>query len=159
MQRLRVIGLIVSKLGIQVNPDRLQAITEFQMPKSKTAVRRLLGMANQYRNHIFRYAKIEIVDPLCRLTEGEWPTRWDSESVPEECHTALEILKTALTSPAVLYRRIYGYVTLAYQHAISAGMCPELIFPYIPYLLTSSYPSGSSPALSRRRKNTGVNLK
>ena len=25
MQRLRVIGLIVSKLGIQVNPDRLQA--------------------------------------------------------------------------------------------------------------------------------------
>ena len=57
-------------------------------------------MANQYRNHIFRYA--EIVDPLCRLTEGEWPTRWDSESVPEECHTALEKLKTALTSPAVL---------------------------------------------------------
>ena len=45
MQRLRVIGLIVSKLGIQVNPDRLQAITEFQMPKNKTAVRRLLGMA------------------------------------------------------------------------------------------------------------------
>ena len=66
----------------------------------KTAVRRLLGMANQYRNHIYRYA--EIVDPLCRLTEGEWPTRWDSESVPEECHTALEKLKTALTSPAVL---------------------------------------------------------
>ena len=47
--------------------------------------------------------------------------------------------------------------SLAYQHAISAGMCPELIFPYIPYLLT--YPSGSSPALSSRRKNTGVNLK
>ena len=39
---------------------------------------------------------------MCRLTEGEWPTRWDSESVPEECHTALEKLKTALTSPAVL---------------------------------------------------------
>ena len=69
MQRLRVIGLIVSKLGIQVNPDRLQAITEFQMPKNKTAVRRLLGMANQYRNHIYGYAKI--VDPLCRLTEGQ----------------------------------------------------------------------------------------
>ena len=43
------------------------------------------------------------------------------------------------------------------SYAISTGMCPELIFPYIPYLLT--YPSGSSPALSRRRKNTGVNLK
>ena len=42
--------------------------------------------------------------------------------------------------------------------AMSAGMCPELIFPYIPYL--SAYPSGSSPALSSRRKleNTGVNL-
>ena len=78
--------------GLAAETD--QAITEFQMPKTKTAVRRLLGMANQYRNHIYRYAKI--VDPLCRLTEGEWPTRWDSESVPEECHTALEKLKTAL---------------------------------------------------------------
>ena len=90
---------------------------------------------------IHEYAKI--VDPLCRLTEGEWPTRWDSESEPEECHTALEKLKTALKH--------------AQAEAISADMCPELIFPYIPYLLT--YPSGSSPALSRRRKNTGVNLK
>ena len=35
-------------------------------------------------------------------------------------------------------------------------MRPELTFPYILYL--SAYPSGSSPALSRRRKNTGVNL-
>ena len=33
---------------------------------------------------------------------------------------------------------------------------PEPVFPYIPYLL--AYPSGSSPALSSRRKNTGVNL-
>ena len=31
------------------------------------------------------------------------------------------------------------------------------VFPYIPYLL--AYPSGPSPALSSRRKNTGVNLK
>ena len=54
------------------------------------------------------------------------------------------------------YRRIYGYITLAYQHAIPAGTCPEPVFPYIPYLL--AYPSGSSPALSSRRKNTGVNL-
>ena len=55
------------------------------------------------------------------------------------------------------YRRNYSYITLAYQHAIPAGTCPEPVFPYIPYLLT--YPSGSSPALSSRRKNTGVNLK
>ena len=70
---------------------------------------------------------------------------------------------------------LHGYImimiTLAYyQHAIplslrlpvaqAAGTCPEPVFqvPYIPYLLT--YPSGLSPALSsRRRKNTGVNLK
>ncbi len=52
-------------------------------------------------------------------------------------------------------------ITLAYQHVhwqvIPAGTCPEPVFPYIPYLLT--YPSGSSPALSSRRKNTGVNLR
>jgi hypothetical protein len=68
-------------------------------------------------------------------------------------------LRVANTLHATLarYRRVYGYITLAYQHAISAGMCPEPIFPYIPYLL--AYPSGSSPALSSRRKNTGVNLK
>ena len=42
------------------------------------------------------------------------------------------------------YRRVYGYITLAYQHAIPAGTCPEpvTVFPYIPYLLT--YPSGGA---------------
>ena len=33
------------------------------------------------------------------------------------------------------YRRIYGYITLAYQHAIPAGTCPEPVCPYIPYLV------------------------
>ena len=61
-----------------------------------------------------------------------------------------------------------------YQHAIplslrlpvaqAAGTCPEPVFqvPYIPYHDLLTYPSGLSPALShgsRRRKNTGVNLK
>jgi len=32
-------------------------------------------------------------------------------------------------------------ITVAYQHVIPAGTCPEPVFPYIPYLLT--YPSGS----------------
>ena len=44
---------------------------------------------------------------ICQSSASSAPlaskcTRWDSESVPEECHTALEKLKTALTSPAVL---------------------------------------------------------
>ena len=34
------------------------------------------------------------------------------------------------------YRRIYSYITLAYQHAIPAGTCPEPVFPYIQYLLS-----------------------
>ena len=50
------------------------------------------------------------------------------------------------------YRRSYGYITLAYQHAISAGMCPELIFPYIPYL--SAYgPITCEYALARPKES------
>jgi hypothetical protein len=77
------------------------------------------------------------------------------------------IRRRRLRNAIAPYRRIYGYITLAYQHAIPAGTCPEPVFPYIPYpsdgLPSLTYPSGLSPApppLSSRRKNTraGVHL-
>ena len=67
-----------------------------------------------------------------KKTKEKSPQRTGESEYPEmEQDDFNRLLQNAIEQ----YRRIYDYITLAYQHAISAGMCPELIFPYIPYLL------------------------
>ena len=91
---------------------------------------------HDYADDLYKHGIIEDADRRCCITP------------------ALAVTKPG--APAGVFRFAQDFrspISTLYD-PISANMCPELIFPYIPYLLT--YPSGSSPALSRRRKNTGV---
>ena len=70
------------------------------MPTSKTAVRRLLGLANQFGIHVNKYA--HIVAPLAALTKKDWPATWSSTQVPEGAWVAFKRLKEVLQSPPIL---------------------------------------------------------
>ena len=80
MKTLNIVGYIISQRGMRVNPTRLQLIQDFQTPTSKTAVRRLLGLANQFGIHVHKHA--HIVVPLAVLTKKIWPATWSSNQVP-----------------------------------------------------------------------------
>ena len=43
MSSLNIVGWKLSKTGVEVNPDKLQAIHDYQFPLSKKAMRRFLG--------------------------------------------------------------------------------------------------------------------
>ena len=98
-QSLNIVGWVISKEGMQVNPEKLQAIRDYQMPLSRTAVRRLLGMANQYRKQIRGYA--DIVDPLTKMTRKEHPAKWSLDQVTEGARAAFLKLKEVLQQPPV----------------------------------------------------------
>ena len=100
MKTLNIVGYIISQEGMRVNPTRLQLIQDFQMPTSKTAVRRLLGLANQFGIHVNKYA--HIVAPLAALTKKIWPATWSSTQVPEGAWVAFKRLKEVLQSPPIL---------------------------------------------------------
>ena len=99
-QKLNIVGLTISQHGIAVNPEKLQAIANCPFPLSISAVRRLLGMANQYRKQIYGYA--DIVAPLTAMTKKTHPKTWTEGQVSEEARDAFAKLKEKLQSPPVL---------------------------------------------------------
>lgn len=100
---LNMVGFKVTRDGIQVNPDKLQAIREYSFPLSKTAVRRYLGMANQsnqYRRQIPHYASM--VEDLIAMTREDWQATWTESQVPQGARVAFERVKQALLNPPIL---------------------------------------------------------
>ena len=52
VDKVKFLGHIISKDGIQIDPEKVKAITKLPRPQSVTEVRRFLGMVN----HIGKFA-------------------------------------------------------------------------------------------------------
>lgn len=57
-QELPYLGYILSQEGLRPNPDRVQAIMGYQVPKSVRQLRRFLGMVNYYRRFIANFSEL-----------------------------------------------------------------------------------------------------
>ncbi|XP_044721598.1 reverse transcriptase (RNA-dependent DNA polymerase) domain-containing protein [Hirsutella rhossiliensis] len=99
LARLRDAGLQIdidkSGKGIRVDPEKVQAIQQWQRPRSVKGVRSFLGFANYYRQFIPRFSNIAA--PLTALTKKDAVFAWS-----KECDKAFEELKALLTSAPVL---------------------------------------------------------
>ncbi|GBN97676.1 Transposon Tf2-8 polyprotein [Araneus ventricosus] len=58
VSEVKYVGQIISKSGIKPDPDHIKAIVEMPTPKSKTEVRRLLGMINFLSKFIPNVSKV-----------------------------------------------------------------------------------------------------
>ena len=83
--------------GIRMDPEKIQAIEEWQAPKTATAVRSFLGFANFYRTFIPKYSDIAM--PLVRLTHKNAAFSWNNE-----CQQAFNKLKKMFTNEQILVR-------------------------------------------------------
>jgi len=63
------LGFIVTNKGIEMEPERIQAIVDWPLPRSVTDVRSFLGFAGFYRRFIKGYSKITV--PLTDLLKGD----------------------------------------------------------------------------------------
>ena len=68
------LGHVVSKDGIQVDPKKIEAITELSRPTTVTEVRSFLGLAGYYRRFVKYFSKIAA--PLIRLTQKNAKFVW-----------------------------------------------------------------------------------
>ena len=77
--------------------NKLEAVKNFHMPKTKKEVRSFLGLTGYYRCFVRDYASLAV--PLTNLTRKECPevVVWT-----EECDKAFNALKNVLTSTPVL---------------------------------------------------------
>ena len=90
---IKVLGHVLENGLIKPDPEKISAIKDYPIPKTKRQVRAILGLANFYRRHLPNFA--EIVAPLTELTRKDKPDRvkWT-----EKEDQAFNGLKQGLTS-------------------------------------------------------------
>jgi hypothetical protein len=93
--RTKYLGFIISTGGIEVDPEKVEAICNWKYPTTIKGVQSFLGFCNFYRRFIRDYGKIAA--PLTQLTRKDHPF-----SFTPECRYAFELLRTALVKAPLL---------------------------------------------------------
>ncbi|GJY23087.1 ty3-gypsy retrotransposon protein [Tanacetum coccineum] len=154
-------GHVVSKDGVAVDPEKVQAVLNWPLPRDSKEVRGFLGLTGYYRRFVKGYGLI--TKPLTELTKNDF--LWD-----EEAQSAFEKLKLALTTVPVLQLPNYhepftvecdasstgvGAILLQSEHLIKSTYDRELLALVLAlqkwrhYLLAGKENEGAD-ALSRR---------
>ena len=94
-KKVKFLGSIVSSEGIEPDPDKIKAVSEWPEPTTLTELRAFVGLANYYRRHIKGFS--DIAKPLSDLTRKDKPFIWGKDQ-----QTAFELLKDKLIHYPVL---------------------------------------------------------
>lgn len=89
------LGVLVSTQGLKMDPKKVQAVADWEIPRNTHDVRSFLGFANFYRRFIRDFAKI--AGPITKLTKKNCPFHWSPS-----CNHAFQTLKSAFTSAPIL---------------------------------------------------------
>ena len=73
--RTKYLGFIVTTDGIEVDPDKVKTLQEWEQPRTIRGVQSFLGFCNFYRRFIQDYSRI--ARPLIRLTKLNTPFDFD----------------------------------------------------------------------------------
>ena len=68
------LGHMISKNGIEVNPEKVRAVQDFPKPKNVKNIRQFLGVVNFYRKFLPRLASI--AKPLTTLLKKDKKFKW-----------------------------------------------------------------------------------
>ena len=128
--RVTYLGHIVSEFGIETDPDKIQAIKMWPIPKSTKDVRSFLGFTGYYRRFIKDFASI--ARPLNDLLVGHGTTKkakkkqQKPKKVPfvwtEKQQEAFETLQEKLTNPPILAYADYRLPFKLHTDASSTGL-------------------------------------
>ena len=104
--KIQYLGYVISGEGIQPDPEKVKAVSDFSIPKSLYHLRAFLGLTSYYRIFIQNYAMIAA--PLYELLKGSTHFVWSTD-----CQKSFDDLKSALTSyPIVAHYRDTGALTV-----------------------------------------------
>ena len=146
-QEVEYLGHLITPQGLQPNPRKVSAVSDFPTPTSVTQVRQFIGLASYYRRFIEGFAKT--AEPLHQLTKKDREFVWT-----DHCQDALDTLKRKLVeAPVLVYPNFdIGFVLetdASYQGlgaVLSQKLEDNLLHPV----------SFSSRALSPSEKNYSV---
>ncbi|TQD77792.1 hypothetical protein C1H46_027665 [Malus baccata] len=95
LDQVAFLGHVVSAQGIQVDPQKIEAVESWEQPRTVTEVRSFLGLAGYYRRFVQDFSIIAL--PLTKLTRKDVKFEWDGS-----CEQSFQQLKYCLTHAPVL---------------------------------------------------------
>ena len=98
----RLLGFIVSKQGIRVDPDKVKEIIELSAPQSILQLQRLQGKENFLRRFIVNY--VEMTKGFMQLLKKGTLYLWDDQaqrSFDALKHALVSVSYTHLTLPTI----------------------------------------------------------
>ena len=123
MQHLRLYQYLVTRRGIEANPEQIRALEEVEKSKTVKDVQRLTGMAAALNRFISKSS--DKCRPFFRSLQKCSKLNWT-----EDCDLALEQLKAYLSSPPLLSQPVpeedlFLYLAIS-EHAVSAVLFREV---------------------------------
>lgn len=110
VDRGKLLGHIVSKEGIKIDPERIEAINRIPPPRNVKELKSFFGKINFVRRFVPNFA--EIVNPMNKLLKKNVTFNWT-----EECKLSFKNIKKAITASPVLVSPDYSRDLIIYSFA------------------------------------------
>ena len=91
----KLLGHIITKDGVKVDPQRVEAIKQVPLPQIKKALQSFLGQINFIRRFIPNFA--EVIKPILKLLKKDVKFEWSDEG-----RKAFKVIKDAIAKSPVL---------------------------------------------------------
>ena len=95
MTGVKFLGHVVSQVGIDVEPSKIEAVLNWDRPWIVMEIRSFLGLDDYYRRFVENFSRITA--PMTKLTRKDVSFVWDNK-----CEEAFNELKRGLMSATVL---------------------------------------------------------
>ncbi|KAJ9564756.1 LOW QUALITY PROTEIN: hypothetical protein OSB04_000722 [Centaurea solstitialis] len=95
LQEVQFLGHLVNREGIKVDPEKIETVMSWEVPKTPSEIRSFLGLAGYYHRFIQDFSRIAV--PLTRLTKKSEPYVWGPDQ-----QAAFEMLRQRLCEAPVL---------------------------------------------------------
>lgn len=126
-EKVKYLGHIVSKNGVETDPDKTSAVRDWPVPRSIKELQKFLGFIGFYRRFIQSFSQMAY--PLNKLLKGHSNTKSVNKPKPvfkwdQEQQIAFDSLKTAITTTPILafadYTRPFQLHIDASSHGLGA---------------------------------------
>ena len=105
----------MSASWVSVDPEKVEAVMNWERPKSVFEIHSFLGLAGYYRRFIEDFSRL--VAPMTKLTRKEVKFDWD-----DRYEEAFQELKRSLTSTPILIVPDRGQGYIVYYDTSRAGL-------------------------------------
>jgi two-component sensor histidine kinase len=98
-EEVEYLGFRVSAGGFRPSTEKTKAIAEYPSPVTPQALRRFVGIANYFRNHVKNFSRL--TQHLTKLIRQD--SEWKGGPLPEEAQVAFDRIKEALSASPVVH--------------------------------------------------------